>query len=294
MIALAAFALAGCLAVAPGSDSIRAGDLAPAFAGMESLAPGTIIAPAPLPGFTRVFHAAELRRLAAAYALPGPPAADICIRRPVAPLDPQQMLEAMRREWPEARIEIVEFARQAAPEGAIHFPRSGLHSGYAASSAGALWTGWIGYGERGRFSIWARVKISVPVERIVAVRDLQPGRAVAAEDVQLTRRDEIPQPSRSWAATLDQVIGKIPRLPIRAGEALRPDQFEEPKTVLQGDTVKVVVRNGAAQLELAAVAEGSGAVGEVVLVRNPDSHRRFRARVEGRGRVTVDAGGILP
>jgi len=61
--------------------------------------------------------------------------------------------------------------------------------------------------------------------------------------------------------------------------------------VRNGETVKVAVRNGGAQLELDGVAENSGAVGEIVYVRNPDSHRRFRARVEGAGRVVVEAGG---
>ena len=61
-----------------------------------------------------------------------------------------------------------------------------------------------------------------------------------------------------------------------------------------GETVKVAVRNGGAQLELEAQAEGSGAVGEIIYVRNPNSHRRFRARVEGAGRVAVDAAGGEP
>jgi flagella basal body P-ring formation protein FlgA len=47
-------------------------------------------------------------------------------------------------------------------------------------------------------------------------------------------------------------------------------------------------------VELEARAEGSGAVGETIFVRNPNSHRRFRARVEGTGRVAVEAAGTEP
>jgi flagella basal body P-ring formation protein FlgA len=54
------------------------------------------------------------------------------------------------------------------------------------------------------------------------------------------------------------------------------------------------VRDGGAQLELDGLAEGSGAVGEMVLVLNPDSQRRFPARVQARGRVIVETAGVKP
>lgn len=293
MMLLATFALAGCLTVAAHSDSIRASDLAGAYPEMAALAPDTVIAPAPVPGFTRVFRAAELRRIAAAYALPGIPEGDVCVRRAVAPLAAGRLMEAMRQEWPEARIEIADFTRQPVPDGPIRFPKSGLHPATTGSPI-ALWTGWVEYGQKGRFSIWARVKVSISTERVIAERDLRPGHAISLEDIRVTHRDEVPGAGAPFAAAPDQVIGKVPRQAIRAGDSLRLDQIGEPKAVSTGDAVRVSVRSGAAQLELDAVAEGSGAIGETVFVRNPDSHRRFRARVEARGRVAVDAGGLKP
>jgi flagella basal body P-ring formation protein FlgA len=44
---------------------------------------------------------------------------------------------------------------------------------------------------------------------------------------------------------------------------------------------------GATHLELEGLAESSGSVGEFISIRNPESKKRFRARVEGRGRVSV-------
>jgi flagella basal body P-ring formation protein FlgA len=63
--------------------------------------------------------------------------------------------------------------------------------------------------------------------------------------------------------------------------------LENPKAVVRGDTVTVDFRNGATHLELAARAEASGAVGDTIAVLNPDSHKRFLARVEGKGRVSA-------
>ena len=293
MMLLAVFAVTGCLTVAANSDSIRAADLAGDYPEMAALTPETVIAPAPLPGFTRIFHAADLRRIAAAYALPGVPDRDLCVRRAVAPLAVDRLIEAMRHEWPDASIEIVDFTRQPAPEGTIRFPKSGLHSGPAGWPT-ALWTGWVEYGQKGRFSIWARVKIGINAEHVVAITDLRPGHAISGEDVRVARRDEVPGTGTPFAAALDQVIGRVPRQAIRAGQVLRLDQIGEPKAVSAGDAVKVLIQSGGAQLQLDAVAEGAGAIGETVFVRNPDSHRRFRARVESKGRVSVDAGGIKP
>jgi flagella basal body P-ring formation protein FlgA len=293
MITLAAFALAaGCVSLQPGSDSIRAADLAGAYPDMAALPAQTVIAPAPLPGFARTFHSAELRRIAATHALPNVPERDVCVQRAMAPLDPERMLAAMQAEWPEARLEILESNRQPAPEGTIHFPKTGLHVGPDALSRGALWTGWVQYSEKGRFSTWARVKIGVAGARVVAVRDLAPGGAIAAGDVELAKRDTVPDVTSPFAVTLDQVIGKTPRRTIRGGELVRLDQIAEAKVVLPGDNVKVTVRNGKTLLQLDGVAEGSGAAGETVSVRNPESQRRFRARVEAKGRVAVDVGGV--
>jgi flagella basal body P-ring formation protein FlgA len=53
----------------------------------------------------------------------------------------------------------------------------------------------------------------------------------------------------------------------------------------------VDVEAGGVRLAMEAKAEGSGAAGDVISVRNPETRRRFQARVEARGRVSVSAAG---
>jgi flagella basal body P-ring formation protein FlgA len=288
MMALTALALAGCLAVASGTDQIRAGDLAPDFPEMATLAADLAMAPAPAPGVVRIFHPAELRRLAAIHGLPSAPDGDICVTRPVAPLEPARLLAAMRREFPEATVELLEASRQPAPQGAIEFPKSGLRAAPVTSAAGALWIGAVRYGGNHRFSIWARVTIAVRAVRVLAVSDLQPGHAITAAQVSLVERSEFPATTTSFPASLEEVIGQWPRQAIRAGQAVRSAWLQSPLSVRRGETVRVAVRNGGALLEFEARAENSGAIGETVYVRNPDSQRRFRARVTAAGRVAVD------
>jgi flagella basal body P-ring formation protein FlgA len=206
------------------------------------------------------------------------------VERPVAPLDPAGLLEAMKSSLPQARIEILEYSRQPAPPGELEFPRQGLREGSPRN--GALWSGSVRYAGNRRFLIWARVKVTVGVRRVLAMADLKAGQRIEPGQILEQTREEFPSPGE-FAVTLDQVAGKWPRLMVRAGSEIRMDQLVEAKDVARGERVRVEVVAGAARLEFDGIAESSGSAGEMIPVRNPDTSRRFRARVEGRGRVSV-------
>jgi len=57
--------------------------------------------------------------------------------------------------------------------------------------------------------------------------------------------------------------------------------------VLRGEQVAVEVSSGGALLRFLGAAETSGHVGDSVLIRNPESGKRFQAKVEAKGKVTV-------
>jgi flagella basal body P-ring formation protein FlgA len=284
MMAAALFAISACLPASAGSDWILARDLAAALPEMAGLPPETPLAPAPAPGAIRVFRVSELRSLAVRWRLESAPEREVCVARPVARLDPARLLEAMRKEVSDARIEILEFSRQPAPEGTIEFPRQGLRHG----TSGTFWAGWVRYAGSRRFNIWARVDITAQVNRVLAIGELRPGQPITAAQVMLAIRREFPG-GGPYARSLDEVVGKCPRLGIAAGAAIRVDRLEAVKDVARGDTVRVEVRNGGAVLAFEGQAEAPGAIGEKIPVRNPASQKRFLARVEGKGKVAVDA-----
>ncbi|HEY7335611.1 MAG TPA: flagella basal body P-ring formation protein FlgA [Bryobacteraceae bacterium] len=60
-----------------------------------------------------------------------------------------------------------------------------------------------------------------------------------------------------------------------------------PPDVLRGQKVQVTVRSGAVLLNFEAEAQSTGRAGETVIVLNPESKRRFVARVEEKGKVLV-------
>ena len=60
-------------------------------------------------------------------------------------------------------------------------------------------------------------------------------------------------------------------------------------TPQMGAAAPNALRRRGAIVSLEARAEASGSRGDTIPVSNPTSHRRFRARVEGPGRVSVDS-----
>ena len=290
MIPLAAFALAGCLAVGAGSDRILAGDLAAGFAEWAAVPAETPLALAPAPGVQRVFRVLELRRLAERWSLSPVPDRAICVTRPVAALTAGQMLAAMQnavqKELPAARIELLDFSRQPAPAGELMFPVSGLRQG----PAGGYWSGYVAYGGNRRFTLWARVKVMVAAARVVAAQDLKAGAALDRAQFRVETREEVP--AAGFVSAIEEAAGKVLRRSVARGTALRAEWLEPAKVVLRGETVRVEAVRGGARLELECVAEASGAVGETIPVLNPVSKRRFQARVESKGRVVATKGSL--
>ncbi len=284
MTPAAAVALAACLAVAPGADRIVARDFAPAFAELAEAAGEAPLGFAPAPNVRRVFSIPELRRLAERFHINRTPDAEICFERKTATLDAEALLAAMRRSLPDARIEIVEASRSAAPEGEPEFPVSGLRQ----TPTGAIWNGFVRYAGNRRFFIWAKVTIAVAAPRVIAVEDLKPGKPVEAFQLRVETRDGFP--GAPILSTIEEAAGRIPRRSLPAGTVLQPQWLEPAREVVRGQTVEVEVISGTARLTLEAEAEASGSMGQTIPVRNPESKKRFMARVEGPGRVSVGKG----
>lgn len=91
--------------------------------------------------------------------------------------------------------------------------------------------------------------------------------------------------------SVEPAIGKCPRRLIRAGTTILPQWLEAAPAIVRGDAVTVEVQSGAAHLTLDGRAETSAALGQRITVRNLATRRRFFARVEEKGRVSVTAPG---
>jgi flagella basal body P-ring formation protein FlgA len=149
-----------------------------------------------------------------------------------------------------------------------------------------LWKGYIEYGERGRFAVWARVRITTDTTRIAATKVVKAGVPIEREQVEV-------QPCRCFpfgdetARTLEEVVGRVSRQPFQAGDLIPTRSLDRPLDVDRGDLVTVKVHNGSAMIQSEGRAETRGRRGETIVVKNEASGKKYRAKVAGPNQVVL-------
>ena len=277
----------GCLPLQ--DDRIYARDVALAIPAFSGVAPDFLVGYAPAPGTRRIFKSETLERLARNQGVTLEASPDVCFERAMAKLEPEEILEAMHSTWSgtSVHMELLTVTPQIAPQGTVVFPRTGLQLPAGSDSqAEALWRGYVVYGNNRRFGISARARITTSTTRVIAVADLSAGQPVREDQVRVESFDTSALDDRP-ARNLDEVVGYVPRAMIRSGSTVLRSQLNRAPEVVRGDVVQVEVTAGAARLMLEGRAQTDGVTGKTILVKNLASGKDFRARVTGKGKVSV-------
>ena len=272
-----------------GGDRIRAGDVARVAPPFRKISPETMLGYAPAPGLQRVFTAAQLNRMLRQHGVTGEIAGRVCFERMAERLNEERLLAVLRKalEEPEAELELVDYSRQPVPEGTLVFRLAGLRIPVGANTeTPLLWRGTLEYGERHSLPVWAKVRIRIKREEMVATRDLAPGNPIGLTDVEIRVVESLPREEPAIQKAAD-VVGSMPRRRISAGESLRDSLLIWPNDVNRGEVVHVEVTNGATRLQFEAKAASGGHRGDRIQVVNPTNGKRFSAVVEGKGEVVV-------
>ena len=99
----------------------------------------------------------------------------------------------------------------------MSFPISGLlASTLTGPDTPVTWRGEVLYHGSRKFSIWARVKISATMTRVVATQLILPGQTVTPAQVRIETYDDFPL-RNDIARNLEEVVGRMPRRAIREG-----------------------------------------------------------------------------
>ena len=282
----------GCYPVQ--NDRIYARDVAAAVPAFSGVAADFILGYAPAPGSRRVFKGEALQKLARNQDVTLEAAPDVCFERAMAELTAGEILEAMRSSWgvgnahgADVNMELRSWSPKTAPLGKVVFPRTGLQlPAVSDPQAEVVWRGYVLYGNNRRFSISARARITTTTTRVVALADLSAGEPVREDQVRVESFDTFALDDRP-ARHLDEVVGFVPRSAIRSGSTVLRSQLSRAPEVARGDMVKVEVTAGGAHLLFEGKAESDGVTGKTILVKNPTSGKDFRARVTGKGKVSV-------
>jgi flagella basal body P-ring formation protein FlgA len=288
LLPAAAAAPASCQPVA--ADRIYGHDLAAAVPALAGLPPDLVAGYAPVPGLTRVFHPAELRRLAKAHDLAGAGiAANVCFAWPLSPLTRDNIRAAIEKTLAgrNLQLEIVEQSLAPAPAGELVFPLAGLS---AVSDKPVIWRGYVSYAGTRRFAVWVNARITVEETHLVSSVALRVGEPAVYGRLRLENYHG-PLLREKAFTSLPQLTNLIARRDIPVGATLREDMFEIAKEVERGDLVTVLIENGAAHITTQGIAGQAGRRGEIIAVRNPKTGRPYRARIEDKGTVLVVPGG---
>jgi flagella basal body P-ring formation protein FlgA len=267
-------------------DVIRMRDLAAAAPAFSQVAADSAVAYSPLPGSVRILQGAELARLARRNGIADGEFRDVCFQRAMRQLDEQQLLDALRSALaiPSAEVALMDFSRFPAPVGDLVFPRSGI--ALTRSAEAALWKGYIIYGGGQHFPIWARVKLRVRLNRVIATDNLVTRQPVRADQLRIEPLDGVPD-ALAPAQSLDQVVGKTLLRPVRRGATLSLDDVSSAIVVRRGDKVEVDFRSPVVHLRFDATAEMDGRFGDRIRLRNLQSTNVFVAEVSGKDQARV-------
>jgi flagella basal body P-ring formation protein FlgA len=272
-----------------GADRIYGRDLANALPAFASLPPALQIGLSPVPGQQRVFRAGELRRIASDNHIEIDVTESVCFSWPMSAPSRDAIRSAMEKTLAgrNATVEIIDDSMNPAPPGEISFPLSGL----SGSSGGpVVWRGTVNYAGNHTFLIWARVRVTVREQHVVASDVLRSGEEIRRDQVRLADY-EGPLTRDSYCTSLKDVIGLLPQSSIPADTPLKTSFLRERKDVERGDLVSVVVQSERTRLEAQGIAEDGGRRGSVITVRNAKSGKTFRARIEDKDKVLVLAAG---
>jgi len=166
----------GCEYIA--ADRITGAYLAKSVPEFGQIPSDAVLAYAPGPGSKRVFRPDELNRIAARFGIPSKVSNAACFEWELHPVSEEQLLVAMRKTFdaPGLKLEIVRHSRTPAPVGEIVFPKSGLAAtSFSDPGTSLFWRGSVIYAGGKKFDLWAQVRISAAMPRVIAVRTIAPG-----------------------------------------------------------------------------------------------------------------------
>ena len=271
------------------TESVLARDAVQEIPGFAQLPGDFLLGYVAATGTARIFRGADLERLAKNRGVVLTNLPDVCFARKTFIPQPDAIRDAMQKALgvSGAKIEILTSSQNQAPFGEVVFPRTGIQLPSGSDPRTELiWQGHVRFGENGKFPLWARVRVTAAMTRVVAVSELPAGKMIQQDQVRLESCEDSPL-DETTARNLDEVVGFLPKSSLRANAPVHKTQLERPPDVAAGDLVRVEVFDGGAHLVLEGQARSAGVVGSSILVRNPASGKDFRAQVSGKDRVRV-------
>jgi len=140
-------------------------------------------------------------------------------------------------------------------------------------------------------SLERRVSLSGWVDRfeeVVCCRQGLPRHSVVSEADVCLRRKNISKLSSHVIRVPGQAVGKRVRHSVDAGSVLTGDSLEDVPVVERGDRVTIVVESDALRITAMGIAEGRGAVGDQIRVKNCTGEKEIVAAIVDNSTVRIE------
>jgi flagellar basal body P-ring formation protein FlgA len=116
--------------------------------------------------------------------------------------------------------------------------------------------------------------------------DINRGDAVEAKDLTLIKRRVNMVPG-DVITTLDDLVGMVPRRPLRAGEPIRQADLAKPIIIEKNQIVTVIYATSGITLSMRARAQNNASKGDNVRVQNLTSKRYIEGIATGQAQVSI-------
>ena len=273
-------------------DRIEVRHVQPFLPEWSSVESGALLEWAPAPGKRRVLSPRDLARWAHLHGAATPAlSTGLCFEWPMIQLSSVDILSAIQRALgqPGVAIEIVDWSRKPLPKGVLSFNKSQCAGG---NSASMLCYGAVEYAPHHRQPVWARVALRTHIVQVEVTGALAHGTLIKREDLRVVET-EGPRQAIVGLRDPDAIVGRRCRRNLAPGQPIHESDLEVQPLAEKGDLLMLEIRSGSARLKLPAYAEARGVRGDIIPVRNPDTGRVLRARLEEKGKavLAIGAGG---
>jgi flagella basal body P-ring formation protein FlgA len=236
--------------------------------------------------------------------------AGVCFVQPTEHLSRERMETALREAAPDWRVELLDWPRDPAgrtgfPAGELRFDRRAIPRPSRPATVPRVtvrpvtvppvtvppvtvppvtWRGLLVARDGRQYPVWAKVRVTCERPGLILARAIAAQEPITEADVTQTNLEEHPL----WPPPLhtpDQLQGQRARRTLKAGAVLLGQDLAPAPTVRRGDRLNVAASAGSTVLHIQAMAEASAHTGQILLLKNPASGRRFQARVTGPGQA---------
>ena len=263
----------------------------------SGLAPGEdqIIGPAPAPGTRILVQAAQLAAIASEFGVAWQSSSagdNVVLERAGVPFATATLLGllhaalAARGAPDQFEISLIGYAPPMVVPGDVLTPMVGsLDYDQTTGDFSALVT------IAGQTTAAMTVRVAGSVAELASVpvlnRLLPAHQAIEAADVKMVTL-RLPLAAGDIARSTDQVIGQALRDVVPPGAPLSLSDLVTPQAVAANALVEMDLQAGGLSLQGRGIAEQSGAVGDLIRVRNPSSLAVMLAQITGPDQVRVD------